>query len=124
MAERAHRRKELTGVVVSDRMDKTRVVQVETLRRHPLYEKAVRHVRRYKAHDETNATRVGDVVLIAETRPLSKEKRWRIVRVLERARLEAAETGALALEEPAPAGRAAGRRAAGPGAEEGRRTER
>ncbi len=78
-----NRRKEQVGVVVSDRMQKTRVVRVETLRRHPLYKKTVRHSKKFKAHDELNASRVGDVVLIAETRPLSKEKRWRIVRVLE-----------------------------------------
>jgi small subunit ribosomal protein S17 len=82
-------RKERIGVVVSDRMQKTRVVQVETRGRHPLYKKTMRRVKTYKAHDEANESHSGDRVLIAETRPLSKEKRWRIVRVLERARLEA-----------------------------------
>lgn len=82
-------RKERIGVVVSDRMQKTRVVQVETRGRHPLYKKTMRRVKTFKAHDEANESRSGDRVLIAETRPLSKEKRWRIVRVLERARLEA-----------------------------------
>jgi len=77
------KRKERVGVVTSDRMTKTRVVRVETLRRHPLYRKAVRHVKTLKAHDAQDASRVGDVVLLAETRPLSREKRWRIVRILE-----------------------------------------
>jgi small subunit ribosomal protein S17 len=80
------RRKTRVGVVVSDKMDKTVVVQVETLRRHPLYGKTVRHVRRFKAHNEGNAARQGDRVLIMETRPLSREKRWRVVRVVEKAR--------------------------------------
>ncbi len=84
------KRKERVGVVVSDRMAKTRVVRVESLRRHPLYKKAVRHVKTLKAHDEENASRAGDVVLLAETRPLSREKRWRIVRILEHRTLPAA----------------------------------
>jgi small subunit ribosomal protein S17 len=83
-------RKERVGVVVSDRMQKTVVVRVETLRRHPFYRKTVRHAKTYKAHDEQNACHMGDTVLIAETRPLSKEKRWRVVRVVERRKLEAA----------------------------------
>ncbi|MDQ7850187.1 MAG: 30S ribosomal protein S17 [Armatimonadota bacterium] len=84
------KRKERVGVVISDRMAKTRVVRVESLRRHPLYKKAVRQVKTLKAHDAENASRVGDVVLLAETRPLSKEKRWRIVRILEHRTLPAA----------------------------------
>lgn len=83
-------RKEQVGVVVSDRMTKTVVVRVETLRRHPFYRKTVRHVQRYKAHDEHNTSKVGDVVVIAETRPLSKDKRWRVVRIVEHRVLPAA----------------------------------
>ena len=69
----------LTGTVVSDKMDKTVVVEVERLRPHPKYEKYFRLRRRFKAHDEKNQYRTGDYVLIEETRPLSKEKRWVVV---------------------------------------------
>jgi small subunit ribosomal protein S17 len=72
------------GVVVSDKMTKTRVVMIERVYRHPRYERVITRSKRLKAHDETNATRVGDRVLIEETRPLSKEKRWRIRQVLAR----------------------------------------
>lgn len=85
MEERAQR-KTRVGVVVSDKMDKTVVVKVESMRRHPAYGKTMRHVRKFKAHNQDNAARAGDKVLIAETRPLSKEKRWRIVEILEKAR--------------------------------------
>lgn len=71
---------------MSDKMDKTVVVRVESLGRHPMYGKTMRHVRKFKAHNEGNAARAGDKVLIAETRPLSKEKRWRVVQILEKAR--------------------------------------
>jgi small subunit ribosomal protein S17 len=71
------------GVVVSDKMTKTRVVLIERVYRHPRYERVVRRSKKLKAHDETNASKVGDRVLIEETRPLSKEKRWRIRQVLE-----------------------------------------
>lgn len=70
------------GVVVSDKMTKTRVVQIERVFRHPRYERVIRRSKRLKAHDEQNASKVGDRVLIEETRPLSKEKRWRIRQVL------------------------------------------
>jgi small subunit ribosomal protein S17 len=70
------------GVVVSDKMTKTRVVQIERVFRHPRYERVIRRSKRLKAHDEQNASKVGDRVLIEETRPLSKEKRWRILQVL------------------------------------------
>lgn len=70
---------------MSDKMDKTVVVAIEQLVRHPLYGKTMRRTVKYKAHDEENACRVGDRVLIMETRPLSKEKRWRVVQILERA---------------------------------------
>ena len=69
--------------MVSDKMTKTRVVLIERVYRHPRYERVVRRSKKLKAHDETNASKVGDRVLIEETRPLSKEKRWRIRQVLE-----------------------------------------
>ena len=72
------------GVVVSDKMTKTRVVLIERVYRHPRYERVVRRSKKLKAHDEANASKVGDRVVIEETRPLSKEKRWRIRQVLER----------------------------------------
>jgi len=78
-------RKTMVGTVVSDRMDKTIVVLVQRLVKHPLYQKYVRRRARYKAHDEKNACRLGDRVLIMETRPLSREKRWRVKEVLQRA---------------------------------------
>ena len=78
------RRKTRVGRVVSDRMDKTAVVAVETRKRHPLYKKAVRRTAKYKAHDENNECRTGDVVRIMETRPLSKEKRWRVTEIVVR----------------------------------------
>ncbi|MFQ5341047.1 MAG: 30S ribosomal protein S17 [Anaerolineae bacterium] len=78
-------RKQLVGRVVSDKMDKTAVVSVAVTKRHPLYEKVVRRDNKYKAHDENNEARVGDLVRIEECRPLSKEKRFRIVEWIERA---------------------------------------
>ena len=72
------------GVVVSDKMTKTRVVKIERVYRHPRYERVITRSKRLKAHDETNASKVGDRVLIEETRPLSKDKRWRIRQVLTR----------------------------------------
>ena len=85
MAERTSRREVRVGTVVSDRMDKTFVVKVETRLPHPLYGKIVRRSKKYKAHDEENQCRVGDVVRIMETRPLSRTKRWRLVEIVERA---------------------------------------
>lgn len=76
------KRKTRQGVVVGRKMDKTAVVAVETLARHPLYNKAVRKAVKYLAHDEVNTTGLGDVVKIAECRPLSKRKRWRVVKVI------------------------------------------
>ena len=70
------------GFVVSDKMTKTRVVVIERVFRHPKYERVITRSKRLKAHDEQNASKVGDRVLIEETRPLSKEKRWRILQVL------------------------------------------
>jgi small subunit ribosomal protein S17 len=79
-------RKVRQGLVVSDRMDKTIVVVLETTVEHPLYKKRVRRSTRIKAHDGENTCRVGDRVEVMETRPLSKDKRWRLVSVLERAK--------------------------------------
>ncbi|GAW90901.1 30S ribosomal protein S17 [Calderihabitans maritimus] len=84
MSERKLRKTRI-GKVVSDKMDKTVVVLVENLVSHPLYGRQVRKSKRFKAHNEKNQCRVGDVVKIMETRPLSKEKRWRVVEILERA---------------------------------------
>ncbi len=78
------RRKTLVGTVVSVKMDKTAVVAVERSERHPLYRKIVRSTKRYKAHDPNNAAVLGDVVRIIESRPISKEKRWRIAETLTR----------------------------------------
>ena len=78
-------RKSREGVVVSDAMQKTRVVRIERVFRHPRYERVIRVAKKLKAHDEANESRVGDRVLIEETRPLSKEKRWRIRAILTRA---------------------------------------
>lgn len=80
------RRKTREGIVVSDRMEKTVVVAVRELKPHRLYKKVVQHRMRFKAHDETNSCGVGDRVLIAETRPLSKDKRWRVAEILEKAK--------------------------------------
>ncbi|MBI4743414.1 MAG: 30S ribosomal protein S17 [Actinobacteria bacterium] len=83
--EERRRRKIRTGKVVSNKMDKTIVVTVETLVRHPLYKKTVKKTSRLKAHDEKNECQIGDTVKIAETRPLSRDKRWRLVSILEKA---------------------------------------
>jgi small subunit ribosomal protein S17 len=77
-------RKTREGVVVSDAMQKTRVVKIERVYRHPRYQRVVRMSKKLKVHDENNEARVGDRVLIEETRPLSKEKRWRIRKILTR----------------------------------------
>ena len=78
------RRKERIGVVVSKKMQKTVVVAVETFKRHRIYKKILRQTRRFKVHDEKNACNLGDLVRIVETRPLSREKRWRVAEVLVR----------------------------------------
>ncbi|ACA58795.1 30S ribosomal protein S17 [Candidatus Desulforudis audaxviator] len=80
-------RKVRTGRVVSDKMDKTVVVAVDTLVKHPLYGRTVRRTRKFMAHDEDNQCRIGDKVKIAETRPLSRHKRWRVAEVLERSQI-------------------------------------
>lgn len=80
------KQRERLGVVVSDKMDKTVVVEVTSTRPHPLYKKIVRMSSRLKAHDEQNAAHVGDTVLVRECRPLSKGKFWRLVEIVERAK--------------------------------------
>ncbi len=79
-------RKTRNGVVVSDKMDKTIVVAVKDSVRHPLYKKIIKRTVKFKAHDENNECGVGDRVTIMETRPLSKEKRWRLVKIIEKAK--------------------------------------
>ncbi len=79
-------RKTRIGKVVSDKMDKTIVVAIETLVRHPLYGKSIKRTTKFKAHDENNECRIGDRVEIMETRPLSKDKRWRLVEIIEKAK--------------------------------------
>jgi small subunit ribosomal protein S17 len=79
-------RKVRIGKVVSDKMQKTIVVAVEDKVRHPLYGKTVNRTKKYKAHDENNDAKIGDIVKIMETRPLSKDKRWRLVEIVERAK--------------------------------------
>jgi small subunit ribosomal protein S17 len=79
------RRKQLVGQVTSNKMDKTVVVAVDRTARHALYGKVVRRVKKYKAHDEQNECQIGDRVRIIESRPLSREKRWRVVEIVERA---------------------------------------
>jgi small subunit ribosomal protein S17 len=76
------KRKVREGLVVSDKMDKTIVVAVESRKVHPLYKKAIRVTTKYKAHDENNACKIGDKVKIVETRPLSKEKKWRVTEIM------------------------------------------
>ncbi|MDR1892088.1 MAG: 30S ribosomal protein S17 [Oscillospiraceae bacterium] len=85
MSER-NLRKTRTGKVVSDKMDKTVVVAIEDNVRHPLYKKIIKNTIRLKAHDEDNACSVGDRVEITETRPLSKDKRWRVSEIIEKAK--------------------------------------
>jgi small subunit ribosomal protein S17 len=84
--EQRSRRKVRLATVVSDKMDKTVVVQVTARKSHPLYKKVIQHRARFKAHDEGNECKVGDLVRVMETRPLSKDKRWRVVEVVEKAR--------------------------------------
>jgi len=86
MSERTTSRKTRTGKVVSDKMDKTIVVAVEDRVAHPLYKKIIKRTYKLKAHDENNECGVGDVVKVMETRPLSKDKRWRLVEIIEKAK--------------------------------------
>ncbi|MBV9851919.1 MAG: 30S ribosomal protein S17 [Armatimonadetes bacterium] len=85
-ADMRGRRKTRIGVVSSDKMQKTVVVTVSTLVRHPIYGRTLRQSNKFKAHDENNDAHIGDTVEIMETRPLSKDKCWRVLRVVERAR--------------------------------------
>ena len=84
--EARNARKTRTGLVVSDKMEKTVVVAIERRVPHPIYGKMITRTKRLKAHDEENSAKVGDTVRIVETRPLSKDKRWRLVEIIERAR--------------------------------------
>ena len=79
-------RKTRTGIVVSDKMDKTVVVAIQDNVKHPLYKKIIKNTIRLKAHDEDNSCGIGDRVLIMETRPLSKDKRWRVAQIIEKAK--------------------------------------
>jgi small subunit ribosomal protein S17 len=83
MSEDRNVRKEQVGKVVSDKMDKTVVVSVETYKMHPLYHKRIKYTKKFKAHDENNQAKIGDLVRIMETRPISKDKRWRLVEIVE-----------------------------------------
>jgi len=83
---RTSRRKTRVGKVISDKMDKTIVVAVENRVPHPLYKKIIKRTYKLKAHDENNECRVGDKVRVMETRPLSKDKRWRLVEIIEKAK--------------------------------------
>ena len=105
-----------TGVVVSTKMDKTVVVRIDRTKRHRLYGKTMRVTQRYKAHDERNACGLGDVVTIAETRPLSREKRWRVVEIVQKgdvAEVAPREIGAHILEETRAAAAEAAAESAG-----------
>ena len=84
--EERNLRKTRIGRVVSNKMDKTAVVAIEDSYRHPLYNKIIRRTVKFKAHDENNECNIGDRVMIMETRPLSKTKRWRVVRIVEKAK--------------------------------------
>ncbi|HJV36578.1 30S ribosomal protein S17 [Geomonas sp.] len=82
MSERGSRKTQI-GIVVSDKMEKTAVVKVDRLVKHPVYNKYIKRSAKYKAHDEENNAKIGDKVLIVETRPLSKDKRWKIRQIIE-----------------------------------------
>ena len=84
MTEERNQRKVYQGRVVSDKMDKTISVVVETKKNHPIYGKRLNYSKKYKAHDENNECNIGDTVKVMETRPLSKDKRWRLVEITER----------------------------------------
>ena len=86
MTEERNARVTRIGKVVSDKMQKTVVVAVERFVQHPLYKKGVQHTIKFKAHDENNECNVGDTVKVMETRPLSKDKRWRLVEIMEKAK--------------------------------------
>ena len=94
------KRKTRIGRVTSDKMEKTVVVVVETKRKHPLYRKTVSHARKYKVHDEGNTCRVGDVVKVIETRPLSRGKHWRVEQVLSRGEVTGKELAESKKDDP------------------------
>jgi len=83
--EKKGQRKTRRGFVVSDKMDKTVVVRVERLTKHPRYSKVIKRAKKFKAHDENNQCNIGDIVEIMETRPLSKDKRWRVTEIVRKA---------------------------------------
>ena len=83
MSERGTRKTQI-GVVVSDKMDKTVVVKIDRLVKHPVYNKYIKRAAKYKAHDDSNSCKVGDRVIIVETRPLSKDKRWKVRQIIEK----------------------------------------
>ncbi|MCR8645786.1 30S ribosomal protein S17 [Paenibacillus sp. N1-5-1-14] len=85
MTEKRNERKVQLGKVVSDKMDKTIVVAVETYKKHDLYHKRIKYTKKFKAHDENNDAKIGDTVKIMETRPLSKDKTWRLVEIVQKA---------------------------------------
>ena len=93
MEERMAQRKFRTGMVVSDKMEKTIVVRVDRMAKHSLYGKPVLRSKKFMAHDETNECRIGDTVKIGETRPLSAHKRWEVVEIIERAPIIGAAAG-------------------------------
>jgi len=86
VADNQGNRKSMTGTVVGDKMDKTITVSVETVKQHPLYKKTIKTSKKYKAHDETNEAKSGDIVKIMETRPLSKDKRWTLIEIMQKAK--------------------------------------
>jgi len=86
VTENRANRKIRIGTVSSDKMDKTITVSVETVKQHPLYKKTIKTSKKYKAHDENNEAKTGDIVKIMETRPLSKDKRWRLVEIVRKAK--------------------------------------
>jgi small subunit ribosomal protein S17 len=86
VSEERNNRLTRVGKVVSDKMNKTVVVAIERVVRHPLYHKAVKKTVKFKAHDENNESHIGDIVELMQTRPLSKDKRWRVVKIIEKAK--------------------------------------
>lgn len=84
MTERTNQRRTLIGIVLSDKMNKTRVIQIAWQSKHSKYEKQIRHFIKYKAHDENNEAKLGDTVEIMESRPLSKDKRWVIIKIIKK----------------------------------------
>ncbi|HZI93379.1 MAG TPA: 30S ribosomal protein S17 [Patescibacteria group bacterium] len=99
--EKTRMRASKVGVVVSDKMDKTAVVAVERMVRHPAYKRIIRRTSKFMAHDEKNTAQVGDQVEIVETRPLSKNKRWRVARIITKAPDKRREAATIEIVEPA-----------------------